>query len=200
MLLHRVDLDRAVSEDVGGHDRKHHVRKRDPQGRVRVGEIQDGRVVIRRIHAGDRAEHVHERVVVLHHIDRERHILRSDRVSVMEHCVVHQMQRDRHLVVGDLPAVGQVGLRLPVLVQLRDSGIDLGTDVGDADTRLDAVVHVRTGLARREHHRSTARRDHRSDEVAGTLSGAARGILEHHVGVGRREVSRVTMADDGDLL
>ena len=74
----------AVAIDMFGDDRHQLSGHRQHQRRVRLGQVQHGRVVVRRIHRCHRREHGLEGVVFLDHVDRESHVFGSDRLAVME--------------------------------------------------------------------------------------------------------------------
>ena len=96
----------------------------------------------------DGREHRLEGVVFLHRLDREGDVLGGDRLAVVEGRALHQRHRDRQAVLGRLPAFGEIGLRLAVLVVAQERREELRARLA----RRDAGLHSRIEVPRRVFH------------------------------------------------
>ena len=147
----RMGLDvLAVAEDMLRNDRAQRARHRQQQRRMRVGQMDDRGMFVRRLDRGDRLEHRLERVVCLDRLDRELHVLRRDGLAVMEFGALDQIEGHRQPVIGHLPAFGQIGMRLPVGVVSQRRGEDLRAGHGRGDAGLNRRIEMAGHL--RGHH------------------------------------------------
>ena len=92
-----------VAVDVLGDDGAQGRREAEEDGRVRLGEPDDGGVGIGRVHGFHRLEHGLEGVVGLDSHDGEGHVLGGDGLAVMKHGVGDEMEREALLVFGKGP-------------------------------------------------------------------------------------------------
>ena len=104
----------------------------------------------------DRAEHGLERVVGLDRHDREGDVGRGDRLAVVEDRVLAQVQRQRLAVFGELPGLGEVGLRVPLVVEAQRAGEELRRGHRGGDARLHRAVEVPRRLRAADHQRAAA--------------------------------------------
>ncbi len=80
---------------------------------------------VRRIDGLHGSKHAFKRMIGLHRLHRKGDILRRNWLAVMERGSVHQLQRDGQAVIGDVPALSQVGMRLPFVIKAQRRGKDL---------------------------------------------------------------------------
>ena len=114
-----------------------------------------GGLVVGRLDVGDRCEHRLERVVVAGGLDRELDVFAGDRLAVVEDGALDQVQRHRQAVVGDLPALGEVGLRVEVLVEQQRARVQLGAGHRGGETGLHGAVEVTRHLGAADDERAT---------------------------------------------
>ena len=145
-----------VTVDVLGQDRAQRRAHGEHDGRVRHAHADDGGVGVGGVDLLDRPEHGLERVVGLDGHDRKRDVGRGHRLAVVEHGVLAQVQRQALAVVGELPAFGKVGLRVPLVVEAQRAGEDLCRGHRRRDARLHAAVQVPRHLRAAHYERAAA--------------------------------------------
>ncbi len=145
----------AVVEDVLWNDRAKRAGQAKKQGRMRMRQMDDRRVVVRRVDCADRLEHRREGMMGLDRLDGELHIVRRDRLAVVELRLLDEVERQRQPVIGQFPTLGQVRMRLPVLVVAERRGENLRSGHGRGRAGLDRRIEVARRL-RRHHHQAPA--------------------------------------------
>ena len=166
-----------VAVDVLGQDRAQRRRHRQHDRRMRRAHADDGGVGVGRVHLLHRAHHGGEGVVGLDRHDREGHVGRGHRLAVVEHGVLAQVEGERLAVLGQLPRLGEVGLRIPLVVEAQRAGEDLGRRHGGRDARLHRAVEVPRGLGVAQHQRAAA--------LGGFVGGGGGGRREQRAGGGQ---------------
>ena len=112
----------TVAVNMLGNNRQQLRGHRQQQRRVRLRQVQHCGVLIRRIYAFDRREHGLEGMVGLDRIDRKSHVFRGNRLAVVEGRPLHQVQSDSQTIIGHIPGLRQIRLRVPVLVKPQRRG------------------------------------------------------------------------------
>ena len=77
-------------------------------------------VLVGRLDGLHRRVHGLERVVSLICLDRELHVFGRDRIAIVEHRVLAEINRYGHAVVRDFPAFRQIRLQLPLVVEAQE--------------------------------------------------------------------------------
>ena len=147
---------------------------------MRAAEVEHRSQRVRRVDGLHRRIHRLERMMLLVGLDGEFHILRRDRLAIVEARIVAQLDGHLEAAVGDLPAFRQIGLRVPLIVepeqrreQLR-SGNARGRAGGDRRIEMPGDDPVREcqgpapfGLLRRRCRRGQdrSRRSQRHQEL-----------------------------------
>ena len=178
----RLDI-LAIAIDVlreNWHQRRRH---RQQQRRVGMRQMNHGRVWIGGVDLVDRLEHGLERMVRLDRHDRECDVLRCQRMAVVKQDILGEMQGDRKAVGRFLPGLGEVRLRLPIVVIAQRTCEDLGARHCRGDARLHGTVEMARNLGRRDDHgialrrlrAGTQRRRRGQEEPARTLQKTSSG-------------------------
>ena len=112
------------------------------QRRMRLAEVQHGRMGIGRINGHDWSKHRFERVMGFDRIDGKGHIFRCDRRAIMEHCIIDEVESDGQTILAHVPAFGKIGLWGPIFVIAQGRGKQLCTRVAGHDARLHRRIEV----------------------------------------------------------
>ena len=125
---------------------------------MRFAQVDHNRVVIGGVDAGHRREHRFERVVGLRGLERELHIGGGDCFTIVEDGVLHEVKGHGETVVGDVPALGQVRLRLEVLVEQQRRGVQLRAGYRSRVARLNGAIEMTRHLRALDQQRATSHR------------------------------------------
>ena len=132
----------AVAEDVLGDDRHQERHERLHQRRVGFAQPDHRGVGVGGIHPVHRIEHGDpEGVVLLDDGERKGDVVRRDRLAVVEAGVAVEVEGVAPFVLGDLPALGQIGLGFELVVDPHQPGEELHAETGLA-ARLHGGVEV----------------------------------------------------------